>query len=102
MKSKKYVIVDSKRFFIFVTSVLIFLTMIFSLLFTFSKAHSSTYMPNYKEYYVSYGDSLWEISLRNLPEDYDVRKMVYDIKKINDLQTGEIFHGDILKIPVYY
>ncbi|MDD2446065.1 MAG: LysM peptidoglycan-binding domain-containing protein [Tissierellia bacterium] len=101
MKSKKYVIVNNRRFFIFITIVLVFIVMIISLLVTFPRAHSIMYIPKYKDYYVSYGDNLWDISLEYMPKDYDVRKMVYEIKELNDLETSEIFHGDVLKIPIY-
>ncbi|NLL82119.1 MAG: LysM peptidoglycan-binding domain-containing protein [Tissierellia bacterium] len=101
MKNKRYVVVNSKRFFVFLTIVLVFLAMIISLIFTFSSAHSSIHVPKYKEYYVSHGDNLWNISLEYMPKDYDVRKMIYEIKSLNNLETGEIFHGDILKIPIY-
>lgn len=101
MKSRKYVIVNSKRFFSFITFILLFFSLVLTLIFTFSKAHSSSYSQEYKEYHVVTGDSLWDISLRNMPEDYDVRKMVYDIKKLNDMETSEIYHGDAIKVPIF-
>ncbi|WFA09735.1 LysM peptidoglycan-binding domain-containing protein [Tissierella sp. Yu-01] len=101
MKSRKYVIVDSKRFFAFITFVLLIFSLVLTLIFTFSKAHSSSYNQEYKEYHVVTGDSLWDISLRNMPEDYDVREMIYNIKKLNNMETSEIYHGDTIKIPIY-
>lgn len=101
MKSRKYVIVNSKRFFAFITFILLFFSLVLTLIFTFSKAHSSSYSQGYKEYHVVTGDSLWDISLKNMPENYDVREMVYNIKKLNNMKTSEIYDGDTIKIPIY-
>ena len=101
MKDKKYIIVNSTRFFIFITFILVIISLIVSLVFNLSKAHSSSYMQNYKVYYVAKGDNLWDISLRNMPKDFDVRRMVYEIKKLNDMETSYIYEGDSIKIPTY-
>lgn len=101
MKDKKYIIVNSTRFFIFITFILVIISLIVSLVFNLPKAHSSSYMQNYKEYYVAKGDNLWDISLRNMPKDFDVRRMVYEIKKLNDMETSYIYEGDSIKIPTY-
>jgi hypothetical protein len=101
MKDKKYVIVNGKRFFAFITFIFLIFSFILTLVFNVSKAHGSIYSQEYKIYHVVTGDSLWDISLKYMPEGYDVRKMIYEIKKINDMDTSEIFHGDIIKIPVY-
>ncbi len=101
MKNKRYVIVDSRRFFLFITVVFILTALIFNLIFTYSKAHSSIQSQDFKEYYVHKGDNLWNISLSHMPKDYDVRKMVYDIKKFNEMEDSFIVAGDIIKIPIY-
>lgn len=101
MKSKKYVIVDSRRFFLFITLVFILTALIFNLIFTYSKAHSSIQSQDFREYHVLKGDNLWNISLEYMPKDYDVRKMVYDIKKLNEMDESFIVAGDTIKIPIY-
>lgn len=50
------------------------------------------------EYTVSEGDTLWEIAEDVYGSDTDTRKAVYEIRKVNGC-TGEIYPGDVLKIP---
>ena len=101
MKSKRYVIINSKRFFIFMTFIFIICAVIITLIFNLPNAYSSVYSEKYKEYQILKGDNLWGISLENMPKDYDVRKMVFDIKKLNDMETSYIYEGDTIKIPLY-
>lgn len=101
MKTKRYVIVNAKRFFIFITLILILFTSLFFMIFNIQKAYGDILEENFKEYYISKGDNLWNIALENMPEGYDVRKMVYEIKKINGIDTGLIYEGSTIKIPVY-
>ena len=72
-----------------------------NMIFTYSKAHSSIQMQNFKEYYVLKGDNLWNISLKHMPKDYDVRRMVYDIKMLNEMDQSFIVAGETIKIPIY-
>ena len=101
MKTKRYVIVNAKRFFIFITLVLIFFTSLFFMIFNIQKVYGDVLEENFKEYYISKGDNLWNIALENMPEGYDVRKMVYEIKKINGIETGLIYEGSTIRIPFY-
>jgi uncharacterized protein YpuA (DUF1002 family) len=101
MKSRKYIIVDSKRFFIFITFIFVLLSLVISLIFTLPRAHSSIQKQNFEEYRVLNGDNLWNISLKYIPKDYDVRKMIFDIKELNNMETSCIYEGDIIKIPLH-
>lgn len=101
MKNRKYVIVDSRRFFAFVTFMLVICTVITTSVFSLQKVHGDVYEQNYKEYTVLFGDSLWGISLNHMPKNYDVRRMVFDIKELNSMETSYIYQGDTIKIPVY-
>ena len=101
MKSRKYIIVDSKRFFIFITFIFVLLSLVISLIFTLPRAHSSIQKQNFEEYSVLNGDNLWNISLKYIPKDYDVRKMIFDIKELNNMETSCIYEGDIIKIPLH-
>lgn len=98
---KRYVIVNPKRFFMFLTFVFALLSIILFIFINSTKAHSSIYEVRYKEYFVNPGDNLWNISINNIPKDFDVRKMVYEIRKVNNLETAYIYPGDIIKIPIY-
>lgn len=55
---------------------------------------------SYIEYVVKPGDTLWNIAKNFGTEDEDPRKLIYQIRKINGMETGEIFVNQIIKIPV--
>lgn len=101
MKSRKYVIVDSRRFFMFITFIFVVLSLLISLIITLPKVHSNIQEQKFQEYHVIDGDNLWNISLKFLPEDYDVRKMIFEIKELNDMETSYIYAGETIKIPLY-
>ncbi|TJX16243.1 LysM peptidoglycan-binding domain-containing protein [Tissierella creatinini] len=101
MKNKKYLIVDVRRFFLFITAVFILISLIINVIFAYSKAYGSIQTQGFKEYYVDNGENLWNISLEYMPEGYDVRKMVFDIKRLNGMDTSFIVEGETIKIPIY-
>jgi LysM repeat protein len=53
----------------------------------------------YKMIEIQQGDTLWDIAQR-YRGDTEIRKYLYEIKRINGLDTSEIYIGDMLKIPV--
>lgn len=100
MKSKKYKIVNKRRFYLFVTFVLTIGTIIIFSIFNSVRAHSD-FIPNpYFEVKVIEGDTLWNIAKEYLPLNYDIRKMIYNIKEINEIESANIYPGDIIKIPI--
>lgn len=102
MKRRKYVIVNMSRFYTFITFLFILCAILLFAIFYSPEAHSSIYEPSYKEYHISEGDNLWNIALNNMPEGYDVRKMIYEIKKANSMETSGVYAGDTIKIPRTY
>ena len=46
------------------------------------------------------GDNLWEIADKYYSEDIDLRKKIFEIKKMNKLETVMLQPGQKLKIPV--
>lgn len=97
---KRYKIVNQQRFYLFVTFVLI---MVFAFIFLFvnSKgAHSVVLHEEYKEVQVMEGDTLWDIAIRNMPDGYDVRYLVYKLREFNNLETAYIYPGDAIKVPI--
>lgn len=97
---KRYKIVNKRRFYLFITSVFAFISIILFTLLLNNKAHSSVYKVNYREIEVVEGDTLWNIALHYLPEKTDIRKMIYDIKEFNGMDNSYIYPGDIIKIPI--
>lgn len=98
---KKYKIVNKKRFYLFITSLFVVIVMIIFSLVSNNKVHSSVYEINYTEVRVRDGDTLWNIALAYLPEKTDIRKVIYDIKKFNNMNNSYIYPGDIIKIPQF-
>lgn len=58
------------------------------------------YTYDYNEVRIKKGDTLWMIALEYMPEKYDVRDMIYEIKMINEMDLSNIYAGDIIKIPI--
>ena len=100
VKMKKYKIVNKKRFLIFLITLFVIIISIISLLKPSNRAYSSILEEEHIEIAISKGDTLWDIALEYMPEKYDVRKMIYNIKRINKMESSYIFPGDIIKIPI--
>lgn len=64
-----------------------------------------SYKPiEYKEIYVSDGDTLWEIAKneKTYNEYYknkDIREIIFDIKKINNLENSDIYEHQKILLP---
>lgn len=96
----RYKIVNKTRFYLFIMTLLIILATSILFLIDRREAYSSYYETKYEEFQVIQGDTLWDIAMIYLPPDEDIRKVVYDIKKFNDMSSGYIYPGDIIKIPL--
>lgn len=98
---KKYKIVNKKKFAFSV--FIIFITIIgVSLLFCTSSYSSGEV--KYKEVEVICGDTLWSIAReenRNNAyyEGKDIRYVVYEIDKLNNIGNSVLREGDKIKIP---
>lgn len=51
----------------------------------------------YEDIIVSEGDTLWSIASKI---DGDINKNIYEIKKINNLQSSIIYVGQELQVPI--
>lgn len=99
MLNKKVRIVSFKRFFLSIL-VMVIIVVLITVIFLNNKAYSITYEKKYHRVKVTKGDTIWGIALKNKPEDYDTRKMVYDILEFNNLEEMNIYPGDIIKVPI--
>lgn len=97
--SKRYKIINKKRFFTFTTLSLLILIALITLIVRYPISHSQKQI-NYNEYRVGKGDTLWKISSYYSNDNIDIRQFIYELKKINEMETSAIYEGDIIKIPV--
>ena len=68
---------------------------------TYSKVETK-----YKEEYVYSGDTLWSIAQNELEnnkyfEGKDIRYVLEELKKVNNLSNSNLTEGDKIKIPNY-
>jgi len=49
---------------------------------------------------VAHGDTLWKIA-QSIAPDVDPRRVVWEIQTLNQIETAEIFPGQVLKVPIY-
>ena len=88
----------------FIRSILIILGIIFAISLTISKATYSHGEKQYKTIYVSEGDTLWTIATLESKnnayyKDKDVRFIINDILKENNLNNSNINVNQELEIP---
>lgn len=68
---------------------------------TYSKVETK-----YKEEYVYSGDTLWSIAQNELEnnkyfEGKDIRHVIEELKKVNNLSNSNLTEGDKIRIPNY-
>ena len=58
--------------------------------------------PVYRNYSVTVvqGDTLWDIACRHAEGKEDVRLVMERIAKANKLETGHIYPGQVIKVPM--
>lgn len=95
-KSKKRTrIANKSRFMLFCSICVLIITMSVSSL-TSAQSTKSTYT-----LCVASGDTLWEIARSSNTKDKDLRKVVDDIMRLNNMRSTNIKSGDIIQIPIY-
>lgn len=98
---KKFKIVNKKKFVFSVFIILIFILVIS--LFICKSSYSSGEV-KYKEIKVISGDTLWSIAREenrnnSYYEGKDIRFVVYEIDKLNNIGNNILKEGDKIKVP---
>lgn len=94
--------IKNTRKFIKDISLLIILISLF-IIFTETSSFSKENV-EYKEIYISQGDTLWKIAKREKEDNLyyknkDIRDIIEDLKKINDLENCNLKVNQKLQIP---
>ncbi|MCX7903986.1 MAG: LysM peptidoglycan-binding domain-containing protein [Caloramator sp.] len=55
---------------------------------------------NYIYVTVESGDTLWKIAKKHKTDKQDIRKLVYEIRKANNLESLIIYPGQTIKVPI--
>jgi len=48
---------------------------------------------------VRQGDTLWDIAVRMARDDADIRRVIFDVRKVNNLSSTRVMPGDVLRVP---
>ncbi len=97
MKKKKRTVIKNKRRF---TAFVMFVIILTCCGFSSVKNHVKGEDVATVSVYVTPGDTLWQIAKENNPENKDIRRLVYEIKELNNLKTSNIIVGEEILIPV--
>jgi LysM repeat protein len=54
----------------------------------------------YKNIEIKNGQTLWQIAESEFGKESNIRKNVYQIKKINNLKNSNLSPGQIIKVPI--
>jgi len=54
----------------------------------------------YETHEVVAGDTLWDIAGEHTAAGEDVRRVVFEIQRVNDLDGSVIFPGQVLRVPI--
>jgi len=91
---RKYRLKNKRRFFTLIAIIIVSLILGISAT-TIAYGDKET---SFKEVTVRSGDTLWSIA-EKYNKNEDIRKYIYEIKKINNLKTSDIYAGDTLILP---
>lgn len=96
-------IVNKTKFFRTIVILLISISIV--LIICINKSYSNS-DENYKTEIVLNGESLWSIAKSEIErnkyfENKDIRDVIFEIKKMNNLEKSDLIEGMKLKIPIY-
>lgn len=96
---KKTVIVNHRRFTVFLTICFLLASLALSGLF-FSDSTNADMSEKSITVTVGCGDTLWNIAKKYCSKKKDIRAAVYEIQKLNGLSGAQIESGQTLIIPL--
>ena len=96
----KYRIKSKFRFTLFMTIAMLMVFSLAGTLIGINDAESLT-KATYTEIRVQSGDTLWNLADKFGPDNKDIREIVYEICKVNDISADSIYPGQKILIPEY-
>ncbi len=97
---KRYRIRSKFRFTIFLAVAILVVISLTGTIFGANDAESLT-KPVYSEVIVQSGDTLWNLAQELGPDHKDLREVVFEICKLNDISADSIYPGQMILIPEY-
>lgn len=97
-RRKRYRITSKFRFITSVVIILMLITAAFNVI-TGLQVSTALTKPQYTAVHVTYGDTLWDIACTYKADDTDIRKAVFEICKVNDIEASELEPGMTIKVP---
>jgi nucleoid-associated protein YgaU len=101
-KRKRLRVYSEKRFGLFLLSITIFLMIIAFVAggFIFGQESIGMEEPVYETLTIKAGDTIWEIAETYAPDTEDIRCLVRAILEENDIKAGEIYPGQVIRVPI--
>ena len=95
----RYRINNRVRFTLFVVLVILFVTTCANFALGLSTADSATIV-EYLEVQVKSGDTLWSIADTYMDDNSDIRRSVYELCQINDINASQLQAGMTIMVPI--
>lgn len=92
-------IVNKKRFTTTITTLAMIIFLIIILINTVT--NKPKYTEKYKTIYISEHETLWSIAEEYKKPGQDIREYIYEIRKLNNMESAAIYEGQELTIIVY-
>lgn len=95
---KRYRITNHVRFTAFVSTLALLCIVVFNLIFPYNTATGMDF-PEYTVVLVKSGDTLWDLAKAYGPGNADIREVICEIGRINDVSAYTLRPGMEISIP---
>lgn len=86
----------------FIKSTLTLIIIVISIIILVNTIINKTeYTEKYKTIYISEDETLWSIAEEYKKPNQDIREYIYEIKKLNNMESATIYEGQELTIIIY-
>ena len=86
----------------FIKSTLTLIIIVISIIILVNTIINKTeYAEKYKTIYISEDETLWSIAEEYKKPNQDIREYIYEMKKLNNMESATIYEGQELTIIIY-